>query len=289
MLAEVLFVTNQGIAFNANPTIMDNTSTAICIGVGPAATDIWYSFQQQLKAEAVGSCGQWDQHQVGRIVTFAMFSSNPTRMEYLPFVVQVRGSEAVTSLIIASCSKEFKDRYLAEKEKTEPDAYAVRGALASHYTSVVNKKVFSNMPNTKFLKAVARNIAAFKTAPYYFIDGKAIAESGSWDWLEKVIRFVEPIAEVVAAPFGMGGVVKGVGNGLLSLLGSDAPASPAQNPTIAAAASAAKVVHQHARTAHRHFKGKQPKKGKEGNKKKKGQNGRSFTPPKGPIMRTQGK
>jgi len=264
MLAEVMYVPGETITFNIDPTVMDQTSTAIAFAETPGTPNpiIWYSYQQMLKVEAVGSCGQWDQHQTGRIVAFGMFSSNQTRLDALPHIAMVRGSEAIMSLIAASTSEQFTARYKEEKSRNQPDAYAVRGALATHYTSIVPKRAFNSLPPTEFLKRIANNLDKFRTAPYYFVDGKPVAESGSWDWLESIIRVVEPIAEVVAAPFGMGGVVKAVGGGLLSLLGSDTSPTTQQQQLQSTAAKAVSTVHKHARDAHRHYKGKPAKKGK---------------------------
>jgi hypothetical protein len=251
MLMETYFDPNPG-AVNWDATSIANmnaNSTAVQIASYTTldANAVFFNMLTALRVSTIISNGQWDQHQAGRAYCFG-WRMVPTgftaRIENSPFVLEARGADMLNSIVANSMSPEFVDRYKAEKIQGQMDAYAVRGALAALYTSAVPKAKFQDMQPEAFLRAVVRNVNHFQTAPYYFNQGKPVAESGSWDWLEGVIQTVLPIADVIAAPFGLDGVVNTVGKGILGLLGTNKPASaqPAQAaPAIAAPRRPVKV------------------------------------------------
>jgi len=263
MLAEVLYTGGQSVAYAADAATQNTTTSAMAVATGPATTDVWFALQNQLKVEKVGSCGRWDQHQVGRIVAFGMCASTSARMALLPYVVDTKASDATASVAASSLTAVFNDKFQAEKTNKQPDAYALRGALAQHYTQIVSKSRFTSMLPIPFLNQLARNIKRFHTAPYYFVTGDTYSESGSWDWLEKTIQFLLPVADVIAAPFGLGGTVDAIGKGVLGLLGSST-SSPSGAPTPASAAgnAAASAVVKHVRHAGRSMKKAHKQQGK---------------------------
>lgn len=263
--AEVLYVTGQAVTYNSTTTTgitdMEANSTAQIVGVGPGATDFWLVLQAALKVDRVGSCAQLDQHQIARCVAFGMYAypspKAELRMAALPYVMSVLGGDSIMTLISSASSDTFKTDYLAEKEGGQDSAYAIRGALAPMYTNMVARSRFRDMQPKEFLRNVAFTITHFKTAPYYFQMGKTYAESGSWDWLESVIKFITPVADVIAAPFGLGGVVDAASSGLLALLGTESDGPNAAQPSVKAKKS---------RRRHTYIKVKKSKKPKKKNK-----------------------
>jgi len=227
--AEVLYVPAQTVLYTNTSSTVDANTTAQCIGQGPGVNDKWYMLQTQLKVDRVGSCAQLDQHQVARCVAFGMFAYPDTggvaeaRMAYMPYVINVKGSDNVFSLISASSSDTFREDYEAERERGQDVGYAIRGALANSYTNLVARARFRDLPPEKFIQLVAFVVEHFKAGPYYFQVGKTYAESGSWDWLESAIKWLAPVADVIAAPFGMSGVTHSISSGLLSLFNDGDP------------------------------------------------------------------
>jgi hypothetical protein len=237
MLMEVYFDPSGSSVMwsNAGAGVIDSSSTAVRVASSTTvdAGAIFFNVMTALRASTIISNGQWDQHQAGRAYCFGwrmVVLSGVPRINNSPFVLEIRGADMLNSIVASSMSDEFVERYKAEKIQGQLDAYAVRGALAPLYTSAVPKAKFQDMQAEAFLKAVVRNVSHFQTAPYYFNQGKPVAESGSWDWLESVIQTVLPIADVIAAPFGMEGVVNTVGKGILGLLGTNKPAASAPPP-----------------------------------------------------------
>lgn len=220
MFMDVLFISTP-ITWSTTSATMDTTSSAIRIASGDT-NDLFYFLQPALRVEALGSCAQWDPTQVARGITFAHFSSTSSRINYFPFVIYIRGADAINSAVANSVSTEMQERYTAEKNRGQTEDFAVRGALCPSYLAAVPKVRFNTYGKRDYLTALVKTASTFKVSPYYFSEGIDSSQPGSWDWMKSIIEIVAPFADMFMGPLGgevtgllkmAGGIVDGMIDG----------------------------------------------------------------------------